>query len=45
MSDNKPNLEPFSKAIDRLQEGLLRYQQDISDTQIRDALIQSFEFT
>ncbi len=36
---------PLQKAIARLQEGLARYQQDISDTQIRDGLIQRFEFT
>jgi nucleotidyltransferase substrate binding protein (TIGR01987 family) len=28
-----------------LNEGWLRYQKDISDTQIRDGLIQRFEFT
>lgn len=33
------------KAIDRLHEGLLRYQRDVSDTQIREGLIQRFEFT
>jgi nucleotidyltransferase substrate binding protein (TIGR01987 family) len=32
-------------AVDRLREGLDRYQRDISDTQIRDGLIQRFEFT
>jgi nucleotidyltransferase substrate binding protein (TIGR01987 family) len=32
-------------AIDRLGEGLVRWQQDVSDTQIRDGLIQRFEFT
>ncbi|WP_369930470.1 HI0074 family nucleotidyltransferase substrate-binding subunit [Xanthomonas sp. NCPPB 2632] len=29
----------------RLTEGWIRYQQDITDTQIRDGLIQRFEFT
>lgn len=32
-------------AIDRLDEGLARWEQDVSDTQIRDGLIQRFEFT
>jgi nucleotidyltransferase substrate binding protein (TIGR01987 family) len=38
-------LTSFEKAIARLEEGLARYQQDITDTQIRDGLIQRFEFT
>ncbi len=38
-------LSSFEKAIARLEEGLTRYQQDITDTQIRDGLIQRFEFT
>lgn len=32
-------------AINRLQEGLQRYEEDTRDTQIRDGLIQRFEFT
>lgn len=36
---------PLHKAIERLREGLARYRQDISDTQIRDGLVQRFEFT
>lgn len=32
-------------AIDRLGEGLVRWQQEVTDTQIRDGLIQRFEFT
>ena len=36
---------PLVKAVQRLQEGLARYQSDISDIQIRDGLIQRFEFT
>ncbi len=32
-------------AVQRLLEGLARYEQDTSDTQIRDGLIQRFEFT
>jgi nucleotidyltransferase substrate binding protein (TIGR01987 family) len=39
------DLTPLVNAQRRLAEGLLRYQQDIGDTQIRDGLIQRFEFT
>ena len=39
------DLTPLNNAIARLNEGLIRYQTDISDTQIRDGLIQRFEFT
>ena len=35
----------MKNAIARLAEGLARYDQDRSDTQIRDGLIQRFEFT
>jgi len=35
----------FKKAVQRLSEGLIRYQTDVLDTQIRDGLIQRFEFT
>lgn len=45
MSTEGLDLTPLERAISRLQEGLARYQQDISDTQIRDGLIQRFEFT
>ena len=45
MADEKLDLSPLDRAIDRLNEGLVRYQQDISDTQIRDGLIQRFEFS
>ena len=45
MSDISLDLQPFAKAIARLQEGIARYQQDVTDTQIRDGLIQRFEFT
>jgi len=45
MNSEKLDLSPLSKAIQRLGEGLERYQRDISDTQIRDGLIQRFEFT
>ena len=36
---------PLRNAIARLDEGLSRYQSDPSDLQIRDGLIQRFEFT
>ena len=39
------DISPFAKAVDRLAEGLARYQKDTSDDQIRDGLIQRFEFT
>ena len=45
MSISKPDIAPFERAIRRLQDGLARYRADESDTQIRDGLIQRFEFT
>ena len=45
MHDDRPNIEPLQRAIARLEEGLERYRRDTSDTQIRDGLIQRFEFT
>ena len=45
MSNNKPAIAPFEHAIQRLEEGLARYRADTGDTQIRDGLIQRFEFT
>ncbi len=48
MSSNnrdKLDLTPMANAVQRLDEGLIRYQRDITDTQIRDGLIQRFEFT
>lgn len=36
---------PLDRAVARLREGLARFAQDESDTQIRDGLIQRFEFT
>ncbi|PSJ79870.1 nucleotidyltransferase substrate binding protein [Neisseria iguanae] len=39
------NVQPLRKATAKLVEGWQRYQQDISDEQIRDGLIQRFEFT
>ena len=45
MSNDKPAIAPFERAIQRLEEGLARYQADTGDTQIRDGLVQRFEFT
>ena len=43
---SKPlDLTSLSKALERLAEGLSRYRSDTGDTQIRDGLIQRFEFT
>ncbi len=38
------NIGPLEKVIARLEEGWARYQRESSDTQIRDGLIQRFEF-
>ena len=38
-------LESLSNVIQRLEEGLGRYQADLDDLQIRDGLVQRFEFT
>ena len=35
----------LDKAIERLREGLLRHQREPNDEQVRDGLIQRFEFT
>ena len=45
MSNNKPIIAFFERAIERPEDGLVRYQADTSDTQIRDGLIQRFEYT
>lgn len=39
------NLTPLANAVNRLEQGLVRYEKDLTDTQIRDGLIQRFEFT
>lgn len=39
------DISALVNATARLREGLARYEQDTSDTQIRDGLIQRFEFT
>ena len=45
MYEHRPDVEPLEKAIQRLEEGLVRYRSDTTDLQIRDGLIQRFEFT
>lgn len=45
MVDISLDLTSFNKALARLSEGLVRYDQDRTDTQIRDGLVQRFEFT
>jgi nucleotidyltransferase substrate binding protein (TIGR01987 family) len=45
MADTPLDLSPLQRAIERLSEGWVRYQKDTSDSQIRDGLIQRFEFT
>lgn len=45
MSHSKPEIAPFERAIQRLEEGLVRYRSDITDTLVRDGLIQRFEFS
>lgn len=39
------DITPLHNAVARLREGLDRYHRDIADIQIRDGLIQRFEFT
>ncbi|WP_428487286.1 HI0074 family nucleotidyltransferase substrate-binding subunit [Rhodopila sp.] len=39
------DITPLIKAIDRLREGLARYQNEPADDQLRDGLIQRFAFT
>lgn len=45
MYDDRPDIAPLERAVQRLEEGLERYEHDTSDLQIRDGLIQRFEFT
>ena len=45
MANDNIDLSPLEHAINRLDEGWARYQRDVSDLQIRDGLIQRFEFT
>jgi len=39
------SLSSLDSAVQRLDEGLVRYQSDTTDTQIRDGLIRRFVFT
>ena len=43
--DIAPSLAPLDRSVQRLEEGLVRYLADTSDTQIRDGLVQRYEFT
>lgn len=45
MSERSVDLSFLQKAVARLDAGLTRYRQDTHDEQIRDGLIQRFEFT
>lgn len=45
MASNKLDLSTLHKALGRLDEGYQRYLLDVSDLQIRDGLIQRYEFT
>lgn len=39
------DISPLINAIEKLEKGFERYEQDVLDEQIRDGLIQRFEFT
>jgi nucleotidyltransferase substrate binding protein (TIGR01987 family) len=39
------DIGPFANAVDRLREGLERHRREPHDEQLRDGLIQRFEFT
>jgi nucleotidyltransferase substrate binding protein (TIGR01987 family) len=47
MNPAKPvvDIEPLAKAVFRLREGLQRHQREVTDDQLRDGLIQRFEYT
>lgn len=45
MASNKLDLSSLHKALGRLDEGYQRYLLDVRDLQIRDGLIQRYEFT
>lgn len=45
MTSAKPDFSSLRNALARLAEGYVRYQSDVSDIQIRDGLIQRYEFT
>jgi hypothetical protein len=39
------DITPLANAINRLREGLVRHRREPGDKQLRDGLIQRFEFT
>ena len=39
------DISPLERAVSKLEEGYARYLADVTDEQIRDGLIQRFEFT
>jgi nucleotidyltransferase substrate binding protein (TIGR01987 family) len=45
MTNESLNVNSLERELFRLEEGWERYQRDVSDGQIRDGLIQRFEFT
>lgn len=45
MTIGKLDFTSLHNALARLKEGYVRYQSDVSDIQIRDGLIQRYEFT
>lgn len=45
MADIPLDLTSLDNALQRLAEGIARYEQDTTDTQIRDGLIQRLEFS
>ena len=45
MASGKLDFTSLRSALSRLAEGYKRYQSDVSDIQIRDGLIQRYEFT
>ena len=45
MASGKLDFTSLRSALSRLAEGYQRYQSDVSDIQIRDGLIQRYEFT
>lgn len=45
MANTALDLSALANAVARLDEGLMRYRHDTGDGQIRDGLIQRFEFT
>jgi len=45
MTVEQLDISPLQRAVERLDEGWTRYQRDVTDEQIRDGLVQRFEFT